>query len=104
MKFFQKRGVAAVVLVLAILLSSAWGLSKAPAKLPDVEYTQWVYDGTNVIADKTEQIIDQCNTAWDDAYYAICAVASVDSMRGWDQEEYSLSLGEQWLKLADEIS
>lgn len=96
MKFFQKRGVAAAVLVLAIVLSSIYGLSRAPVRLPDVEYTQWVYDGTNVISDKTEQIIDQCNTAWDDAYYAICAVASVDSMRGWDQEEYSLSLGEQW--------
>lgn len=31
MKFFQKRGVAIVVLILAIVASSAWGLHKAPA-------------------------------------------------------------------------
>ena len=31
MKFFQKRGVAVAVLVLAIIASSAWGLHKAPA-------------------------------------------------------------------------
>ena len=30
MKFFQKRGVAIVVLILAIVASSAWGLHKAP--------------------------------------------------------------------------
>ena len=31
MKSFQKRGVAIVVLILAIVASSAWGLHKAPA-------------------------------------------------------------------------
>ena len=31
MKFFQKRGVAIVVLILAIVASSAWGLHKALA-------------------------------------------------------------------------
>ena len=31
MKFFQKRGVAIVVLILAIVASSAWGLHKTPA-------------------------------------------------------------------------
>lgn len=31
MKFFQKRGVAAVVLLLVIAASCAWGLHKAPA-------------------------------------------------------------------------
>lgn len=30
MKFFQKRGVAIAVLILAIVASSAWGLHKAP--------------------------------------------------------------------------
>ena len=30
MKFFQKRGVAIVVLILAIVASSAWGLHKSP--------------------------------------------------------------------------
>lgn len=31
MKFFQKRGVAIAVLILAILASGAWGLHKAPS-------------------------------------------------------------------------
>ena len=96
MKLFQKRGVAAAVLVLAIVLSSLWGLSKAPAKLPDVAYTEWVYDEMNVLSGKTEQILRQCNDAWDEAYYAICAVATVDTTRGWDLEDYSLTLGDAW--------
>ena len=31
MKFFEKKGVAVTVLVLAIVLSSIWGISKKPA-------------------------------------------------------------------------
>lgn len=56
MKFFQKRGVAIVVLILAIVASSAWGLHKAPAvstpeggekldpSLSTAAFTQYVRD------------------------------------------------------------
>ena len=38
MKFYQKRGFALVVLVLAILGSCVYGISKKPADLPQVSY------------------------------------------------------------------
>lgn len=56
MKFFQKRGVAIAVLILAIIASGAWGLHKAPAvstpeggekldpSLSTAAFTQYVRD------------------------------------------------------------
>lgn len=61
MKFFQKRGVAIVVLILAIVASSAWGLHKAPAvstpeggekldpSLSTAAFEQYVRDEANVL-------------------------------------------------------
>ena len=60
MKFFQKRGVAIVVLILAIVASSAWGLHKAPVvstpeggekvdtSLSTAAFEQYVRDEANV--------------------------------------------------------
>ena len=42
MKFYQRRGVALFVLILAVLGASVYGLSKRPASLPDVEYYNWI--------------------------------------------------------------
>ena len=36
MKFYQKRGFALVVLILAIIGSGVYGISKKPAALPEV--------------------------------------------------------------------
>ena len=38
MKFYQKRGFALVVLILAILGASVYGISKKPASLPEVSH------------------------------------------------------------------
>ena len=60
MKFFQKRGVAIVVLILAIVASSAWGLHKTPAvstpeggekldpSLSTAAFTQYVRDEADI--------------------------------------------------------
>ena len=67
MKFFQKRGVAIAVLILAILASGAWGLHKAPAvsmpeggekldsSLSTAAFTQYVRDEAGILSDKTEE-------------------------------------------------
>ncbi|MBQ9648501.1 MAG: TPM domain-containing protein, partial [Oscillospiraceae bacterium] len=96
MKFFQKRGVAVTVMVIAIVASCVWGLSKKPASLPNVQYEQWVYDGANLLSASTESLIEQYNARWDDAYYALCAVATVKSTQGWDLDDYTSALGENW--------
>ena len=96
MKFFQKRGVAIAVMVVAIVASSVWGLSKKPATLPNVQYEQWIYDGAGLLSASTEQTVEQYNAKWDNAYYALCAVATVKSVQGWDLDDYTSALGENW--------
>ena len=96
MKFFQKRAVAVAVLLLAIVGSIAWGQYKKPAPLPKVKYESWVYDGASLLSAGTERTVEQYNDKWDGAYYAICAVATVKSVRGWDPDEYTAALGETW--------
>ena len=48
MKFYQKRGFALVVLVLAILGSCVYGISKKPADLPQVSYGNWLRDDATI--------------------------------------------------------
>lgn len=54
MKFYQKRGFALVVLVLAILGSCVYGISKKPADLPQVSYGNWLRDDADLLTDETE--------------------------------------------------
>ena len=56
MKFYQRRSVALIVLVLAILGASVYGLSKKPAPLPKVEYMHWIADEANLLSKETEHI------------------------------------------------
>ncbi|MGM9662544.1 MAG: TPM domain-containing protein [Oscillospiraceae bacterium] len=96
-KFFQNKTVAVIVLVLAIVGSCVYGFSKKPADLPDVESPNWVQDDAGVLSAETEQLIRQYNDAWDAQYYAVMAVATVDSTRGWDDlGEYTADLGNRW--------
>lgn len=96
-QFFQKKSVAVAVLVLAILLSSAYGLMKKPASLPDVKSGQWVQDEAGVLSAETETLVRRYNETWDSSYYAVVAVATVDSTRGWDElQTYTAELGSNW--------
>lgn len=96
-QFFQKKAVAVAVLVLAILLSGAYGIAKKPASMPDVESLQWIEDKADVLSKETEQMIVQYNERWDAGYYAVVAVATVDSTRGWDDlDAYTSELGNNW--------
>ena len=96
MKFFKSRTVATIVLVLAVLGASFYGLSKKPAELPDVEYYHWISDRENLLTASTEDVIESYNTAWNDRYYAVIAVAAVDNIRGWTAEDFVYDLGEKW--------
>ena len=64
MKFFEKRGVALVVLVISIAAAVFIGqsrkdtfIAKTPTALLDVQYRQWVCDDAGLLSDKTEQLI-----------------------------------------------
>ncbi len=96
MKFYQRRGVALTVLVLAILFAAVYGFSKRPADLPKVEYYNWIADEAKLLSPATEDLITSYNTAWNDKYYAVVAVAAVDDIRGWNREDFVYDLGAEW--------
>ena len=89
MKFFEKRGVAVVVLVLAVVLSSFWGISKRPVidvpdggrpideTLPTDAFEQYVVDDADILSDRTEQAVCLYNANWDKELGAIIAVVTV---------------------------
>lgn len=85
-----------IVLILAILGASVYGLSKRPAELPKVEFYNWIADEAKLLSADTEAVIKQYNDAWNDKYYAVVAVAAVDNIRGWNREDFVYDLGEKW--------
>ena len=100
MKIFKNRAVAWVVLALAVIGSVCIGLArkdsflaKEPTALLDVQYRQWICDDAGLLSDETEQLIGQYNTGWDQKYYAVVAVATVDQVTGWKDQEYAAALG-----------
>ena len=100
MKFFQKRGVAIVVLILAIVASSAWGLHKAPAvstpeggekldpSLSTAAFEQYGRDEANVLSDKTEKAVSLYNANWDKMFGSIMAVVTVQSSDNLENTAY----------------
>ena len=95
--FFQKKSVAITVLVLAILFSCGYGFAKKPASMPHVDSSSWVEDSAGVLSFETQDLIHRYNEQWDASYYAVVAVATVDSTRGWDDlAEYTSDLGNEW--------
>ena len=103
MKFFEKRGVALVVLVLAIAAAVFIGqsrkdafIAKTPTALLDVQYKQWICDNAGLLSDQTEQLIRDYNASWDGKYYAVVAVATIDRLVGWEDQDYAAKLGETW--------
>lgn len=103
MRFFEKRGVALVVLVLAIAAAVFIGqsrkdtfIAKTPTALLDVQYKQWICDDAGLLSDQTEQLIRDYNGSWDGKYYAVVAVATIDKLVGWEGQDYAAKLGEAW--------
>lgn len=85
-----------MVLILAILGASVYGISKKPASLPEVSYYNWICDEAGLLDQETRQTIQDYNTAWNKQYYAVVAVAAVDDIRGWSSEDYARELGARW--------
>ena len=103
MEFFKKRGVALAVLVAAIVGAVFIGqsrkagfIAKEPTALADVKYQSWICDEAGLLSETTKQTILDYNASWDQKYYAIVAVASIDHLTGWDGQTYAAKLGEAW--------
>lgn len=110
MKFFQKKGVAIAVLVLAIIASSVIGISKKPTvqeavgpKIDDsistAYYEGYIVDEAGVLSAKTEKSLSIYNANWDSWTGSIMAVVTVDGISGTMEDAaydwaYELQLGE----------
>lgn len=89
MKFFKKKGVAIAVMVLAIVLSSAYGLYKRPdvavpeggtkldESLSTAAFAQYVVDQADILSGKTEKAVSLYNANWDQMAGSILAVVTV---------------------------
>ena len=103
MKLSTNRVVGIIAVVLAIVAAVVLGqvrkdhfLSKSPTELLEVEYRQWICDEAKLLDDATVKTVEQYNAAWDEKYYAVVAVASVERMVGWDETDYAAALGQKW--------
>ena len=109
-KLFQKKSFAVAVLVLAILVSSAVGLSKKPKvetpqgsvaldeSLNTAAFSQYIVDDAKILSDKTEKSIALYNANWDKRLGAIMAVVTLNKAdsaedAAWEWAE-KLELGE----------
>ena len=104
MKFFQKRGVAIAVLILAILASGAWGLHKAPVvstpeggekldpSLSTAAFTQYVRDEADILSDKTEEAVGLYNANWDKMFGSIMAVVTTESANDIENAAYDYAI------------
>ena len=104
MKFFQKRGVAIVVLILAIVASSAWGLHKAPVvstpeggekldpSLSTASSEQYVRDDADILSGKTEEAVSLYNANWDKMFGSIMAVVTTDSASDMENAAYDYAI------------
>ena len=104
MKFFQKRGVAIAVLILAIIASGAWGLHKTPAistpeggekldpSLSTAAFTQYVRDEADILSDKTEEAVGLYNANWDKMFGSIMAVVTTESANDIENAAYDYAI------------
>lgn len=98
MKVFQKRPVAAIVMVLAIAAGILLGQARKPADTSGAStaivgtYT-YVYDHAGVLTDKTMEHVDAMNASLFAQTGAQIMVQTVDSTNGTDIVEYATELG-----------
>lgn len=101
MKFFQKRAVAAVVMLLAMVAGVLLGQGRRPAEMEEAStaivgtYT-YVYDHAGVLTDKTMNHIDAMNASLFAQTGAQIVVETVRSTNGADIVDYATDLGNRY--------
>jgi len=110
MKLLKNRGVAAAVLVAAILLSSLYGLSKRPPDEPHAAepalpenlstaaFEPYIVDQADILSSDTEKQLSTYNADWDSLGGSILAVVTLRNAGGMEQAAWdwadTLQLGE----------
>lgn len=115
MKFFQKKSVAVMVMIIAIVLSAFIGIRKGTRadayvdSVPEVVYElddlsisgydRWIDDRADVFSSGVEDAISLYNANWDYRYHSLVAVVTVDGISGTIDDfaydyGYEMGLGE----------
>lgn len=95
-QFFQNRVVAIAITAALVLGSLAYGWTQRPADVPSPGAGDWVYDGAGILSSNTEFLAESLNRGWDKSYGSVMAVATVNSTRGWDIDDYGTELAGNW--------
>lgn len=101
MKLFEKRSVAAIVMVLAIVVGILLGQARRPENVGEAStsvvgtYT-YVYDHAGVLTDDTMKHIDAMNESLFAQTGAQIMVVTVDSTGGTNIVDYAADLGNQY--------
>lgn len=96
-KLFQNPIVAWAVLILAVVVGLIIGQIKKPAALPKVSYGVWICDDAGILSAETEKTLAEYNRTWDQKYGgAVVAVATVNSIKGWESNTFADTLGKKW--------
>jgi uncharacterized membrane protein YgcG len=96
MKVLKKVPVAILITLCVIAGCIAYGQATKPVALPAVQYGQWVVDDANVLTSQQEAQLTAYNQQWQEDYQSVIAVATVKSTRGWDLDDFTFSLAEEW--------
>ena len=108
LKFFKNRAVAVIVLIIAIIGSSLYGLSKRPAldlpagappldeSLSTGYYEDYIEDRADVLSASAERAISIYNANWDNQFGRIMAVFTTKEDTGDDAETIGWDVAEAW--------
>ena len=96
MRFFKNRVVAAVITVLVVVGCLGYGQAKKPAAVPAVQQGAWVLDEANILSGDTETLIQRYNSDWNSKHGSVVALATVESTKNWQLDDYAQRLGEDW--------
>ena len=85
-----------VITIAVILASSVFGIAMAREDMLPVTPGNWVCDGAGVLSEETENTVRSYNAQFDQSYSAYVAVATVESLKGWDPDVYAEELFNKW--------
>ena len=101
MKLFEKRSVAAIVMVLAIVAGILLGQARKPENIGQLSTTvvgsyTYVYDHAGVLTDDTMEYIDAMNVSLFAQTGAQIMIVVQDSTNGTDIVDYAINLGNRY--------
>ena len=96
MNTLKKYPVAWAITIVVIVCSCLFGIAFAKQDMLSVVPGDPVCDGANVLSDSTEELLRENNYRFDQDYASYIAIATVDSLKGWEPDAYAEELFYEW--------